>query len=78
MARASKIQVSKKKANAEEIADKLADLVWQHLKTLPEEEQEKCLSAAEGRLASVSRAGSRRTASSTRCTGKSLVSPRGR
>jgi hypothetical protein len=70
--------MSKKKTSAEKVAKQLADLVWQHLKTLPGEEQEKRLITAEGRLASASRAGSRRTSSSTRRTGQSRVSRRGR
>jgi hypothetical protein len=59
-------KVSKKKDKAEEVAEELANIVWQHLKTLPEEEQEKRLSAAEHRVASASRAGTRRTSSTTR------------
>lgn len=64
--------MSKKKASSEKIAEQLADLVWQHLKTLPEEEQEERLSAAEGVLASASRAGSRRTSFSGAATFPSL------
>jgi hypothetical protein len=60
---ARKPQVSKKKANPEKIVDQLAKMVWEHLNTLPEEEQERRLTAAEGRVANASRAGSRRTSS---------------
>ena len=55
--------MSKKKANPEKIVDQLAKMVWEHLNTLPEEEQERRLTAAEGRVANASRAGSRRTSS---------------
>ena len=61
--------MSKKKANPEKIVDHLAKMVWEHLNTLPEEEQERRLTAAEGRVANASHAGSRRTSSLTRRTG---------
>jgi hypothetical protein len=63
--------VTKKKDNTEKVAKELADLVWKHLKTLPEEEQERRLSTAEGRLVNASRAGNRRT-------GRSRISRQGR
>jgi len=53
--------VSKKKANAEKVAQELANLVWEHLKTLPEEEQERSISVAEHRLATALRQTSGRT-----------------
>jgi hypothetical protein len=71
-------KVSKKKDNAEEVAEELSNIVWEHLKTLPEKEQERRLSAAEDRLTKASRAGSRRTSSLTRRTGRSPASRQGR
>ena len=70
--------MSKKTANPEKIVDQLAKMVWEHLKTLPEEEQERRLAAAEGLVANASRAGSRRTSSVTRRAGRSRATRRGR
>lgn len=70
--------MSKKKPNVEKVAGQLADMVWEHLKTLLQEEQERRISAAEGVLANASRAGSRRTISSARRIERFQVSRGGR
>jgi hypothetical protein len=68
---------SKKKSNAERVAEELAEIVVRHLSRFSEEEQEQRILAAEKRLASASRAGSPRTSSSKPRTRRSRVSARG-
>jgi hypothetical protein len=68
----------KKKPTAEKIAEELAELALRHLSNFSEEEQARRIVAAEKRLATASRAGTRRTSSSTSRTRRTRVSVPGR
>ena len=66
------------KKTAEKVAEELAEVALARLSSFSEEEQTQRIATAEKRLASASRAGSPRTASSTARTRRNRVSARGR
>lgn len=68
----------KKKPSAEKVAAEMAKMICEHLKTLPEEEQERRIASAERLLANASSAGSRRTSSKAPRIERSRVSRRAR
>lgn len=67
-----------KKKTAEKVAQELTELALRRLSNFSEEEREQRILAAEKRLATSSRAGSRRTSSSTSRTRRTRVPARGR
>lgn len=70
--------MARKKKTVEKVAEELAELALGRLSSLSEEEQQQRILAAEKRLATASRVGSRRTSSATPHTRRTRVPVRGR